>query len=287
MSDSHYITSTSSFPSSSSFATWDDQHRERGRGRSHQRQPYSRSDDGSTTTRRRTHSADSRPQYRIRSCFSMFDFNDDQPVVTPARASYNPRFATPSDLPKLDGIYRDDRRRSLSPVPRFRSIDPMVSIDPYYEAAKVLVSKTPVPYSYVRTPLEHEFHKKDSLIMFGDAFSVNTGISQEELIQKRRDQTTKRRKEKKYKKTRTERILNMPASLLSSTTNYNDRSFNTSFSSGNHKYPHDNLSYGSSAKPPIERGWRSSLVSFGWQEIPPVFPSTQRSCLICSHAVFT
>ncbi|CAB9529208.1 myosin, heavy chain [Seminavis robusta] len=65
---------------------------------------------------------------------------------------------------------------------------------------------------------QEEQHHGDQLIMFGDDYdlgSINTGMSQQELLQKRRD--VKKRREGKYgkKKKSKERIINMPPRLLS------------------------------------------------------------------------
>jgi len=66
---------------------------------------------------------------------------------------------------------------------------------------------------------DEPYHNKEGLIMFGDDYdlgSINTGMSQQELLQKRRD--VKKRREGKNngkKKKQKERIVNMPPRLLS------------------------------------------------------------------------
>jgi hypothetical protein len=293
MSTCHYITSTSSFPT---FESWDAQYTARGRGRSRSR---SRQHPTTTTTTRRvrTHSADARPHYSTRqnndASFTMFREPEGS-----ASTLYQPRFA--SDLPRLNGIYHDDnadstrsgsgsssvsraRGRSMSPGrSRAASISDtrptaegfMIPGDPYQSTIKLRLPSNPLLSSSYLThssqpppgPLEHDYdHLKNSLIMFGDAYadqaSVYTGLSQQELLQKkRRDETVHRRKEKKFGtpagKKKKDRIVNMPTRLLNRDL---DLQVQKAYP-GTSRYASNNV--GSSFPEPQTKkgGWRSSLV---------------------------
>jgi hypothetical protein len=116
-------------------------------------------------------------------------------------------------------------------------------------------------------PLEHDYdHLKNSLIMFGDAYadqtSVYTGLSQQELLQKkRRGETVRRRKEKKFGtpgKKKKDRIVNMPTRLLNRDL---DMHVQKSYPGTSRYASH----VGSSPEPQTpsktkKGGWRSSLV---------------------------
>jgi hypothetical protein len=285
MSTSHYITSTSSFPT---FESWDAQYtaRERGRGRSRSRQPAPTPESAKTPTRRvRTHSADARPQYSARhnndASFTLFGEPEGS-----ASTLYQPQFA--SDLPRLNGIYHDDnvdgsraRGRSMSPSRSRASMLEaaggfMIPGDPYQSTMRLPSNPLLSRNSYLThssqpppRPLEHDYdHLKNSLIMFGDAYtdqaSVFTGLSQQELLQKkRRDETVHRRKEKKFGtpgKKKKDRIVNIPTRLLNRDL---DMHVQTSYP-GTSRYASENV--GSSSPEPQtpsktkKGGWRSSLV---------------------------
>ena len=215
--------------------TWEDSYRQRARNMT---RDYVNPNSNRLIQRpRRSRSADARPQYRrsalevpgIRATSSseltshrsqvlnMFYPTTDE---TRARVTYDttgPQF--PSQLPKPIGIYRADFEqtgRSLSP-PNYRESSPSWSgsrmsrtppgmVDPYETSTVQYSSQTPnsKPQTYD--------YLKNSLIMFGDEeSSMGTGLSEQELLQKkRRDQTTARRKAKKQRN----RIVNLPSSLF-------------------------------------------------------------------------
>jgi hypothetical protein len=113
-------------------------------------------------------------------------------------------------------------------------------------------------------------HLKASLIMFGDAHadqvSVYTGMSQQELLEKKRkDETSKRRKDKKYgkqKKKKNDRILNLPSSLrefTSSSTSLYPQSVRTPDRSAQN-YPQQQRATATTQQSQGRTGLRRSLV---------------------------
>jgi hypothetical protein len=193
----------------------------------------------------RTHSADARPQYG-RGGYVQRDFNqhkETRALVTPfpnysSRSSPHQLRVAASDVgvsrptfaynERQDGRESKSRGRSLSPVnPRHSSVDTrgffVMPVENHYES-KIRLTDSHFGLQQQQQPArrDHDLnHVKDSLIMFGDGCadhsSVFTGMSQQELLQKKRHgQTTERRKEKMFgKKKKKDRIVNLPSNLLS------------------------------------------------------------------------
>ena len=197
----------------------------------------------------RSLSADSRPQYgnSIQQSASndvLYLPQESRAVVTPSPL-YTTRFSSDFDMHELNGIHNANKMAAASGTERGHSMDFNIlqsfSTDSggrrsrghgggraLTNSASYQEPEIGIPYNWTTNeahrpdPTDKDY-LKDSLIMFGDAYadqaSVYTGISKEELIQKkRRDQTVLKKKEKKYGKKSKNRIVNLPTSLLATAT---------------------------------------------------------------------
>lgn len=205
------------------------------------------------TQRRRAHSADSRPQYhsgtssyREANGFSSSTFRGDSDR---ARAHSDIgvdggvdsfRF---SQLPRYDAVVHDDsilyssgqrrqykRNGSIIPEQKQSSTDFAV----WENRSPTRSSAAPGRSSYNNPMSDHHYQQqrqslykqqeqqyydfaKENLITFGDAPSASTGLSQEELLQRRRNEETReKRREKQKRNPIRNRIMNFPSSLLKS-----------------------------------------------------------------------
>lgn len=152
--------------------------------------------------------------------------------VTPSRnIQRSPRDNTPGSSSRGGASARRLQNRSNSP--NIPYVSPYVSATAreyrvqggmFPNAAPFTAMLRPIsPHNqkrYDERPLKQDpyDHRGEGLIMFGDDYdlgSINTGTSQQELLQKRRD--VKKRRDGKYskKKKNKERIINMPPRLLS------------------------------------------------------------------------
>lgn len=157
--------------------------------------------------------------------------------ITPSRdAVYSsiqrsPRVKAPGTSSRGGASARRAQNRSNSP--NIPYVSPYVS--PIAKEYRVQggMFQNAAPFKAIRPPVSPHNHKRyderplkkdpydprrEGLIMFGDDYdlgSINTGTSQQELLQKRRD--VKKRRDGKYskKKKSRERIINMPPRLLS------------------------------------------------------------------------
>jgi hypothetical protein len=249
-SERQYGSASPSYPglmdTSSSGSQWEEDYRRRARLMT---RDYV-NPNSTRLTHQRSRSADSRPQYRTSiqkpyheapkikatssdlsnhraQCLNMFYPTTDE---TRARVMYDPTGPQfPSQLPRPVGVYQSDHERSgrsLSPAShggsshgRGGSRTPQIPsgmMDPYGMSLHAQRSAAPSSQnsrSAPITPKRHEYdYLKNSLIMFGEeGSSMGTGLSQEELLErKRKEQTTARRKEMKQRK----RIVHLPSSLF-------------------------------------------------------------------------
>ena len=249
MSTQRYI---SSRPTSSYQDEWSSRQYER-QGRSRSQQTFSSS---SSQTRRRPRSADTRPQNkfsralgRAPGCFNLF---------YPMEIRNEPETIFPPELPKVEVFHNTDARQpehynqrnmrhSLSPSRR-RTDMPS---DPHHK----------------QLPVYDQEFVKNSLIMYGnmDQQSQGTGMSQQELLARRKRDTNASKRKSKGKSN--DRIVYMPPTLFP--PHDNTRQTSTYINSSNIPQDHQrDGSYPSTAQQitdptskPKEGGPRFSMVS--------------------------
>lgn len=162
--------------------------------------------------------------------------NDNEESFDPT-VGYSPSRSTPSPSNLHKGLQNTSTSSSAgrtSTSPRQPYVSPYISpVAKVYRVPGGMFHNQPNPRIaspaanrstqsslYDERPVRQpEKHHGDQLIMFGDDYdlgSINTGMSQQELLQKRRDVKKRRDEKNKYgkKKKGKERIVNMPPRLL-------------------------------------------------------------------------